>query len=139
MGKKKADRGQSDAPRGNEASPSQGRITIPRRHFLAGGAGLAAVGAWSSVAGAPRAAAAGLPEATPFVAQQSSSMYIVAHADDTLLFQSPQLLADIQSGRHVTAVYLTAGDDGQPKSYWSVRESGTEAAFASMANAANTW
>ncbi len=70
---------------------------------------------------------------------QSSAMYIVAHEDDTLLFQSPSVLQDIQSGRCVRTVFLTAGDNGLGQSYWSTREEGAEAAYAQMAGASNQW
>jgi LmbE family N-acetylglucosaminyl deacetylase len=66
-------------------------------------------------------------------------MYVVAHEDDTLLFQSPALLQEIQSGACVRTVFLTAGDDGQSQSYWGTREQGAEAAYAQMAGAADTW
>src|SRR5258705_13224217 len=63
----------------------------------------------------------------------SSAMYIAAHEDDTLLFQSPSILQDIQSGRCVRTVFLTAGDAGLDQSYWEAREEGAEAAYAQMA------
>src|SRR5690348_16747395 len=68
-----------------------------------------------------------------------ASMQFVAHEDDDLLFQSPDILHDVQSGRCVRTVYLTAGDAGNDSSYWSSRESGVEAAYAQMAGVANTW
>lgn len=66
-------------------------------------------------------------------------MYVAAHADDTLLFQSPALIQDIHSGRCVRTVFLTAGDAGRPQSYWSGREEGAKAAYAQMAGVANHW
>ena len=75
----------------------------------------------------------------PLPACQSSAMYIVAHEDDTLLFQSPSVLQDIQSARCVRTVFLTAGDNGLGQSYWSTREEGAEAAYAQMAGASNKW
>src|SRR5262245_28199466 len=38
----------------------------------------------------------------------ASAMYVVAHEDDDLLFLSPDLLHDIQSGACVTTVFVTA-------------------------------
>ncbi len=70
---------------------------------------------------------------------KSSAMYIAAHQDDTLLFQSPSVLQDIQSGRCVRTVFLTAGDAGQGQSYWSTREDGAEAAYAQMAAVPSQW
>jgi LmbE family N-acetylglucosaminyl deacetylase len=66
-------------------------------------------------------------------------MYVVAHEDDTLLFQNPALLQDIQNGACVRTVFLTAGDDGKSQSYWATREQGAEAAYAQMAGVADTW
>jgi len=69
----------------------------------------------------------------------SADMYVVAHQDDSLLFQSPALLQDIQSGDCVRTIFLTAGDNGRDQSYWSLRERGVEAAYADMAGVANSW
>jgi len=66
-------------------------------------------------------------------------MYIVAHPDDSLVFQSPSLLQNIQSNSYVRTVHLTAGDDGLDESYWGEREAGLEAAYAQIAGAANSW
>ncbi len=79
------------------------------------------------------AAAASTPECA------SRAMYIVAHEDDSLLFQSPDLLQDIRSGRCVRTVFLTAGDDGKPEEYWIEREAGAEAGYARMAEVADAW
>jgi LmbE family N-acetylglucosaminyl deacetylase len=62
-------------------------------------------------------------------------LYVAAHEDDTLLFQSPALLKDIQAGHCVQTVFLTAGDSGRPASYWEGRETGAEVAYAQMADA----
>jgi hypothetical protein len=70
----------------------------------------------------------------------SKVMYIAAHADDTLLFQSPDLLRDVRSNHCVQTVFLTAGDAGNPDpSYWEGRETGAEVAYAQMAGVANSW
>ena len=66
-------------------------------------------------------------------------MYVVAHEDDTLLFQNPALLQDIHKGLCVRTVFLTAGDDGKSQSYWGEREQGAKAAYAQMAGVANSW
>jgi LmbE family N-acetylglucosaminyl deacetylase len=67
------------------------------------------------------------------------AMYIVAHQDDTLLFQSPALLQEIKSGRCVQSIFLTAGDNGREASYWHEREVGSEAAYAEMAGVPDEW
>src|ERR1019366_7221456 len=96
----------------------QRRFTLPRRQFLAGTLGAVGAVALGELGvrgpGAPRSGT-------------------VAHADDSLLFQSPSLLQNIQSNSYVRTVHLTAGDDGLGESYWSEREAGMEAAYAQMA------
>lgn len=67
------------------------------------------------------------------------SLYVVAHADDPVLFQSPDLLHDLDSGQPVRTVVLTAGDAGRGKGYWSSREAGLMAAYAKLAGVANFW
>jgi LmbE family N-acetylglucosaminyl deacetylase len=69
----------------------------------------------------------------------SAALYVAAHADDTLLFQSPDLFQDIHTGRCVRTVFLTAGDAGRAQAYWSGREEGAKAAYAYMAGVANQW
>lgn len=73
------------------------------------------------------------------LADTFDAMYIVAHPDDTLLFQSPSLLQNIRSGLRVVTVHLTAGDAGLTEKYWRGREAGIAAAYARMADAPNTW
>ena len=63
-----------------------------------------------------------------FDASVTNALYIVAHPDDSLLFQSPDLLQNVQSSFNVMTVHLTAGDNVQGEAYWSSRESGIEAA-----------
>ena len=70
---------------------------------------------------------------------QGSSVYVVAHEDDSILFTNPALQQDINSGRCVETIFVTAGDDGQGSAYWMGREAGAEAAYAQMAGVANTW
>ncbi|MBP1819437.1 PIG-L family deacetylase [Mycobacterium sp. OAE908] len=70
----------------------------------------------------------------------SVQLYIVAHEDDTLLFQSPSLLHDMQSRDSVvTTVYVTAGDDGQEQAYWTGREAAVNSAYAYMAGVPDKW
>jgi hypothetical protein len=106
-----------------EAARGPGSFPMNRRQFLIGALGASLLAAASVLGGpfSPRrifltdfAAAA--------TASGLTSMYIVAHADDTLLFQSADFISDIQGGQTITSVYLTAGDDGMGESYWSLRE-----------------
>lgn len=67
-------------------------------------------------------------------------MYVAAHEDDTLLFQSPQLLEDVRANKCVRTVFTTAGDAGklgEGGKYWKGREVGAEAAYGEMAGVAN--
>ncbi len=68
-----------------------------------------------------------------------TTLNIVAHEDDDLLFLSPDLLHAIQSGRCVRTIFVTAGDNGESASYWQTRELGPQAAYAQMAGVANVW
>jgi LmbE family N-acetylglucosaminyl deacetylase len=67
------------------------------------------------------------------------TLNIVAHADDDLLFLSPDLLHAIQANRTVRTVFLTAGDGGADADYWTSREAGILAAYAQMSGVANSW
>ena len=86
------------------------------------------------VAGAGHSQAASASSQTP-----GATLTVVAHEDDELLFMSPDLLHAIRAGVAVRTVYLTAGDDGMPASYWTTREEGPRAAYALMAGTANSW
>ena len=86
------------------------------------------------VAGAGHSQAASASSQTP-----GATLTVVAHEDDELLFMSPDLLHAIRAGVAVRTVYLTAGDDGMPASYWMTREEGPRAAYALMAGTANSW
>jgi LmbE family N-acetylglucosaminyl deacetylase len=68
-----------------------------------------------------------------------ATLNIVAHQDDDLLFQNPDVLHDIQAGRCVRTVYVTAGDANDVATYWKGRETGAQAAYAQMAGVADTW
>jgi LmbE family N-acetylglucosaminyl deacetylase len=66
-------------------------------------------------------------------------MNIVAHEDDDLLFQSPDLLNDIGAGHCIRSVYVTAGDAGIGQAHWASRERGVEVAYAQMLGAQDNW
>lgn len=68
-----------------------------------------------------------------------TTMNVVAHQDDDLLFLSPDLLKDVQADRCVRTVFLTAGDDNRDQTYWRARETGILTAYATMAGVANAW
>ena len=68
-----------------------------------------------------------------------SSMNIVAHQDDDLLFMNPDIIHDIKTGHCVRTVYVTAGDSGFNYFYWLDRERGSEAAYSAMLGTSNIW
>ena len=68
-----------------------------------------------------------------------TTLNVVAHQDDDLLFMSPGVLHDVQSNRCVVTVYITAGDAGDSDSYWQGRALGSQAAYAQMAGVADSW
>lgn len=63
---------------------------------------------------------------------RSGSVYVVAHPDDDLLFQSPDLYTDSKSGICITTIFLSSGDSGVGTTYARSRESGNEAATSWM-------
>lgn len=67
------------------------------------------------------------------------TLNVVAHEDDDLLFINPSVSEDIASGRCVVTLFVTAGDAGRTPSYWTRRERGAMAAYASMAGTSQTW
>ncbi|KPV77033.1 uncharacterized protein RHOBADRAFT_12165, partial [Rhodotorula graminis WP1] len=68
------------------------------------------------------------------------TVFIIAHPDDDLLFQAPDLQTDVASGACITTVILTAGDSGTSgSSYVLSREQGNGAAYAQMTGVGNTW
>ncbi|KPV72998.1 uncharacterized protein RHOBADRAFT_1704, partial [Rhodotorula graminis WP1] len=69
----------------------------------------------------------------------SSPADAVAHPDDDLLFQSPTLLDDVDSGECITSIFLTSGDSGAGSQYARSRETGNQAAYSQMFGVNNTW
>jgi LmbE family N-acetylglucosaminyl deacetylase len=68
----------------------------------------------------------------------SATMSFVAHIDDDLLFQNPDIQDSITAGGGHTTVYLTAGDAGRDDDHWQAREAGAKSAYAEMAGT-NDW
>ncbi|GAC1386422.1 MAG: hypothetical protein NVSMB37_0270 [Candidatus Saccharimonadales bacterium] len=69
----------------------------------------------------------------------NTTMNIVAHQDDDLLFMNPDIFHDIKAGRCVRTIYLTAGDAGHNKFYWLKRQQGSEAAYSNMLDFHDIW
>ncbi|MFV1493601.1 FG-GAP-like repeat-containing protein [Phaeobacter sp. JH18-32] len=61
-----------------------------------------------------------------------STMSIVAHVDDDLLFQNPDIINAIEAGGGHTTVFITAGDAGRDTAYMEAREDGAKAAYSYM-------
>ena len=68
-----------------------------------------------------------------------SSISFVAHEDDSILFQDPEIPREIAAGRCVRTVFVTAGDAGRASSYWLGREAGARAAYAQLMSVSNSW
>lgn len=64
---------------------------------------------------------------------------VVAHADDDLLFSGTELRADVDAGKCVRSVVVTAGDAGKPAWYWQGREDGLMASYAELAGVDPVW
>ena len=99
---------------------------------VAQGEGAVLTPTWAAAVTTPDAPAAP-------VTCHDGAMQIVAHEDDDLLFLSPDLLHDVQSGRCVRTVVVTAGDAARGTAYWQARESGSRAAYARMAGVPDVW
>lgn len=73
------------------------------------------------------------------VCSRGTTLQVVAHQDDDLLFMNPDLSRDIRDGRCIRTVYMTAGDAGENVSYWGGREQGAKAAYAQMYGVPDKW
>lgn len=70
---------------------------------------------------------------------EGTTLQVVAHQDDDLLFMTPDLMNIHARGRCLRTVYLTAGDAGEQVAYWGSREKGAKAAYASLYKSPNAW
>jgi hypothetical protein len=67
------------------------------------------------------------------------TLSIVAHYDDDLLFQNPNIYNNIKSGNSHTTIYTTASDAGLTSVRSSQREEGIKKAYSLMADVAPLW
>jgi LmbE family N-acetylglucosaminyl deacetylase len=67
------------------------------------------------------------------------TLSVVAHQDDSILFQDPDLRGEIANGKCVRTVFVTAGDAGLDSNYWQAREAGAKAAYADLAGQPLAW
>ena len=71
--------------------------------------------------------------------EKGSVMNIVAHEDDDILFMNPAIQQQLDAGMCMQTIYLTAGDAGLGSAYWTERELGPDAAYATMAGSPDSW
>jgi LmbE family N-acetylglucosaminyl deacetylase len=73
----------------------------------------------------------------------SRFLSIVAHEDDDLLFQSPELMETVRSGRPSLTLFVTAGEANgdlvSREHYAAERQAGIRAAYAEAAGVADDW
>lgn len=69
----------------------------------------------------------------------STSLSIIAHQDDDLLFMNPDTYNFLLAGDCVRTVYLTTGDAGAEGQYESMRVKGAKAAYEAMLGESTTW
>ena len=69
----------------------------------------------------------------------NTTLNIIAHEDDDLLFMNPDLYHDVLFKECIRSVYLTAGDAGRGSDYWRQRETAVEAAYAYMRGVPSSW
>ena len=108
----------------------------------------AAAGLLAAVAPAACAPASAAPPPAPPPARAwlvtnpepcPTTVTVIAHQDDDLLFINPSISDDLAAGRCVVTVFLTAGDAGRDADYWQGREAGAMAAYAAMAGRPGDW
>lgn len=58
-----------------------------------------------------------------------TTLNIVAHPDDDLLFLNPDIAEDIERGEPVFVIYLTLGDDGNNEQYIEMRRDAARKAY----------
>jgi GlcNAc-PI de-N-acetylase len=69
----------------------------------------------------------------------ATTLNVVAHEDDDILFMNPDVHGDILAGRCIRTIYLTAGDAGESTAYWQGREKAAKAAYADMYGVPDVW
>ena len=84
------------------------------------------------------------PSPTPtdpayFPCEGATTMSIMAHYDDDLIFANPALTQAIRGGQCVRTVFVTAGDAGNGVGYANSRENGIMKAYNIMRGGKGTW
>lgn len=122
-------------------SGSSGGVTPPRHHRQ-----VRRWHPWTSAVLAIGLVLTGLGLAMPTPAAaataqgcQNGYLNIVAHMDDDLYFQNPDVMKLVRADECFRTIYTSAGDSGYSETYWSKREGGIEASYAWMAGVPNAW
>jgi|GEM_PF-788919 len=68
---------------------------------------------------------------------ERAQFYFHAHQDDWQLFMGDQANAGLQTAGGVVFIYTTAGDSGDPPSYWLTRETAARVAVDALIGAGN--
>ncbi len=84
------------------------------------------------------------PPTPAWAAAPTTTLSVVAHPDDDLLFMNPDIVSDIRAGSTVWTVYLTDGrGNGDPArndtAFTNARIEGVRAAYAAMAGVPDRW
>ncbi len=111
------------------------RVRVTKVRPTTANVGLAEVEVW----GKPASGSTPSAPSTSAACAAGSILNVIAHPDDDLLFLSPTLFRGIETGKCVRTVVVTAGDNGQPATYWQRRELGLQAAYSQMAGVENEW
>ena len=129
------------APRTRAARSATSRLLRAAGTLALIGCALVTVGSAVSLATflMPALTAAPPAAAEPRDSCLGGALQVVAHPDDDLLFQSPDLLHDVEAGRCTRTVFVTAADAGLGEEYWVGREAGARAAYAEMAGVEDRW
>jgi LmbE family N-acetylglucosaminyl deacetylase len=108
-------------------SPDEGELVGSGGRLGTGGAAPNVGGTGGQSAGAGGSGGGTVSETGP------STVVIVAHQDDDLLFINPELEETLSRGESLTTVYLTSGNAGEGMDYVTERELGIFSAYAAMA------
>lgn len=80
-----------------------------------------------------------VPSPTPVPCAAGTTMSVMAHYDDDLIFANPTIATAIASGQCVRTVFVTAGDAGSGMTYATSRESGILHAYDVLRGVAGAW
>lgn len=96
-------------------------------------------GSGGATDGPSSAMTGGVPGSGGSSPTEPSTVVVVAHQDDDLLFINPELKHTLDRGERLTTVYVTSGNAGMGMDYVTERELGIRSAYAFMTGEQNTW